>query len=88
MEISEVQIFVIRQTDTLLGFGNLTIDNFIRISGLGIHTTKEGGLRVVFPGKSVGSGFVYYVQPINEEAKKQIEKAFEEKAKEIGLFSL
>ena len=88
MEISEVQIFPIRQTASLVAFGSFSANNFLRISGLGIHTTKDGKLRIVFPAKRVGNGYVYYCQPLNKEVSEKIELAFFEKAKEIGLFDL
>jgi len=88
METSEVQIFPIRQQGTLVAFGSFLANNSLRISGIALHTGKEGKLRIVFPAKKVGNGYVYYCQPLNQEIKRQIELVFEEKAKEVGLFDL
>jgi len=88
MEISEVQIFPIRQQGTLVAFGSFLANNSLRISGIALHTSRKGELRIVFPAKRVGNGYVYYCQPLSQEINKEIELAFEEKAKEIGLFNL
>ena len=87
MEINNIQIFPIRQEGSLMAFGSFE-SGCLRISGIALHTKKDGGLRSVFPAKRVGSGYVYYCQPLNQETSEEVDTAFEEKAKEIGLFNL
>jgi len=88
INISEINIFPIAQKESLLGFGSFLINNCLRISGVALHTTTKGRIKLVFPAKRLGSGYQFYCQPTDKETYELIRNKFEEKAKEIGLFNL
>ena len=88
IKISEINIFPIAQRETLLGFGSFVINNRLRISGIALHSTTEGRIKLVFPAKKIGSGYHFYCRPTNTETYEFIRSKIEEKAKELGLFDL
>jgi len=87
IKISEINIFPIAQRESLIGFGSFLFGDCLRISGIALHATTTGRIKLLFPAKKLGSGYQYYAQPINNETYELIRTAFEEKAEEIGLFN-
>ena len=85
--ITQVEIFIIPQSLSLIGFGTCVAYGSLRLSGLALHSTREGGIRIVFPAKRLGQNMQFYVQPLNEEITKEINEAFNNKARELGLFN-
>lgn len=89
--IDSINIFPIPQKESspsLVGFGSCIVNNCLRLSGLALHITREGKLKIVWPAKSVGRGFVFYNQPLSSEVSEKFRLAFENKATEVGLFNL
>lgn len=80
-----MEIFPIAQEGTLIGWGSCEINGLIRLSGIALHITKEGKLKINFPAKKVGKGLSFYFQPLNPDMAEKFRLSFKEKAKEVGL---
>lgn len=83
MRISEINIVPIKPHDGLVGFANIVIDNKWFLSSIGIHTKLDGGYRITYPTKLVGSRVMDIFHPINRETSKMVESAIIEKFNEI-----
>lgn len=80
MNISEVQIDLIKPHNGLIGFASLVIDNSLYLSSIAIHSRlKGGGYRLTYPQK--GKFTVYH--PINKHTSKEIEAAIFSKLNEV-----
>ena len=80
MILSEIQISLIKQTDGLIGFASLVIDNQIYLSSIGIHKKlSSAGYRLTYPKKN---GFDLFY-PITAQASQFIETAIFEKLEDV-----
>lgn len=80
MEITDVQIDLIKQHDGLIGFASVVIEKSLFLSCIGIHKKINGlGYRLTYPSK--GKFDVFH--PINREASHIIEQAIFEKLKNV-----
>ncbi len=84
MEISEIQIKVIKPRDGLLGFASFVLNNSLYLSSIGVFSKIDGsGFRITYPTKKVGEADLNIFHPINRELGKKIEDAIIVKAEEI-----
>jgi DNA-binding cell septation regulator SpoVG len=80
MNISEVQIELIKPHNGLIGFASFVIDNSIYISSVAIHSKLNGeGYRLTYPTK----GNFTICHPINKNTSLEIETAVFKKLKEV-----
>ena len=80
MNITEVQIELIKPKNGLIGFASLVIDANIYLSGIAIHSKLEGtGYRLTYPSK--GKFTLYH--PINKQTSKAIEAAIFSKLNDV-----
>ena len=81
--ISEVQLKIVKPKDGLLAFANLVLDNKLYLSSIGVFSKLEGGYRITYPTKKVGSTDLHIFHPINKELSQKIEEAIINKVKEV-----
>ena len=87
MDIANIKIFPVASSDTLLGFAEIEIGNFLRLSGIGIHAgSKQGEIRLTYPSRKVGEGQKFYFQPLNREVNEKFREIIYEECQKIGLF--
>jgi len=80
MEITEVNIDFINSNRGLVGFANITIDNNIYLSSIGIYKKlSDEGFRITYPKKQDRD--IFY--PINKKTSLLIEQAIFNKLKEV-----
>lgn len=73
-ELSEVQIIPIKAKEGLVGFASFVMNNSLYLGSIGIFTRPEGGYRLVYPTKKVGTRNINIYHPINKEFSQSIEK--------------
>ncbi len=84
MQISEVQISVIKPRDGLIAFASLVVDNKFYLGSIGVHQKLDGsGFRITYPTKSNGNRNLNIFHPINAETAKAIEQAIFQKLKDV-----
>jgi stage V sporulation protein G len=80
MQITEIQIELIKPNNGLIGFANLVVDGNIYLSSIAIHKKLNGdGYRLTYPNK--GSFAIFH--PINKETSNQIEQDVFGKLKDV-----
>lgn len=80
MQISEVNINLIKPKDGMIGFASIIIDSNVFLNSIGIHKKLNAeGYRITYPTK--GSNQTFY--PINREAGKAIEQAIFNKLNDV-----
>lgn len=80
MQITEVNIDLIKPSNGLIGFASLVIDQGVYLSSIGIHKKLNGdGYRLTYPKKQDFSLFY----PINKDASKYIEAMIFDKLNDV-----
>jgi stage V sporulation protein G len=80
MEISEVNIDLIKPQNGLIGFASLVIDGDVYLSSIGIHKKLDGtGYRLTYPSK--GNHSIFY--PINKQSGMIIEQEIIKKLNDV-----
>lgn len=75
MKISEINIIPIKPKDGLLGFTSFVIDDQFFIGHVGIHSTPNGDIRLLYPNRCLPNGkFISCFHPITKEAGLEITK--------------
>lgn len=74
-KVSEAQFIPIQPQDGLIGFASIVWDKSIKLSGIGVHTTLDGDIRLVYPKGKLG----LITFPINKEAGKLIKNCIKNK---------
>lgn len=74
MVISEIQIIPIKPQNGLVAFVSFVLENNLYVGSIGILTRPEGGYRLVYPTKKVGTRSMNIFHPINKEFSQSIEK--------------
>ena len=73
MKISEINIVPIRPRDGLLGFVSFVLDNQFFVGNIGIHSTLDGNIRLVYPDQCLPNGkVVNSFRPITKNAGLEI----------------
>jgi DNA-binding cell septation regulator SpoVG len=84
MEISEVQITVIKPQNGLIAFASIVLNGSIYLSSIGVHKKLDGsGYRLTYPSKKLGNQNINIFHPINKTSTNLIEKAIFNKLKEV-----
>ena len=90
MSIAEIQIIPIKPQNGLVAFASFVLENNLYLGSIGILTRPEGGYRLVYPTKKVGSRSMNVFHPINKEFSQSIEKEviskFEDVMKKYGRY--
>ena len=80
MQITEIQIELIKPNNGLVGFASLVVDGNIYLSSIAVHKKLNGaGYRLTYPSK----GRLEIFHPIHKEASNQIEQAIFAKLKDV-----
>ena len=72
--VSEVEITPVRPRDGLVAFASFTICGIISCSSVAIMTRPNGGYRLVYPTKKVGSRAMSIFYPITRRVGLAIEE--------------
>ena len=86
IKIKNIQIRILPQRDSLLGFCSFEIFDMFRVSGCALHTKRDGGIKILFPAKKVKESLQFYFQPLSPEIHEIIQRKVEERVKELGFF--
>ena len=73
-KLSEIQIIPIKPQDGLVGFASFVLNGNLYLGSIGIVTRPQGGYRLVYPTKKVGSRDINIFHPINKPFAELIEK--------------
>ena len=80
--LSEIQIIPIKPQNGLVAFASFVLDGSLYLGSIGIVTRPNGGYRLTYPTKSVGTRELNIYHPINrqfaEAIKKEVIKRLEE----------
>ncbi len=72
--ITEIQIIPIKPKDELVAFASFVLDNSLYLGSISIATKLQGGYRLTYPTKRVGSRNINIFHPINKPFAEIIEK--------------
>lgn len=72
--IKEIQILPVKPDKGLVAFASFILFESIYCSSVGIFTRSEGGYRLLYPNKKVGSKAINIFHPITKEIGNLIEK--------------
>ncbi|OGZ24022.1 MAG: hypothetical protein A3I85_02280 [Candidatus Nealsonbacteria bacterium RIFCSPLOWO2_02_FULL_38_63] len=81
--ISEIQFYPVKPKDGLLGFVSFVVDDKFWMGSIAVFTRLEGGYRLVYPTRKVGSQNINIFHPINRDASLQVESAVIKKVEQI-----
>ena len=81
--ISEIEITPVRPRDGLVAFVSFTICGIISCSSVAIMTRPNGGYRLVYPTKQVGSRAMSIFYPITRKVGLAIEEEVIKKYEEV-----
>mgnify|MGYP001583413339 FL=1 len=83
MEISEIQIVPIKPVNGLVGFASFILDERLYLGSIGIYTRPQGGYRLTYPTKVIGTRNINIFHPINKEFAEAVEKAIIKKFEDV-----
>ncbi len=83
MKISEIQIIPIKPLNGLVGFASFVLDDNIYLGSVGIMTRPQGGYRLTYPTKKVGTKDLNIFYPINKIFAETIEKGVINKFEDV-----
>lgn len=84
MQISEVNIILIKPNDGLIGFASVVVNDGLYLGSIGIHQKLNGaGYRLTYPTKKSGMQNMDIFHPINRAAGKAIEDAIFNKLNDV-----
>lgn len=76
MQVTEVQVSLIKPKDGLIGFANVVIDDQLFLGSIGIHQKLSGaGFRLTYPTRKVGEVSFDVFHPIRRPIGLAIEQA-------------
>lgn len=82
-KISEIQIIPIKPQNGLIGFVSIVLNENLYLGSIGIMTRLNGGYRLTYPTKTVGSREMNIYYPINKEFAEAIEKEVIKRLEEV-----
>ena len=85
MKISEVQIIPVKPQDGLIAFVSFVLDESVYLGSIAVLTRPEGGYRLVYPTKKVGTKNINIFHPINKEFAQSIEKEVISKFEDVMI---
>jgi hypothetical protein len=84
MQISEVEIVLIKPRNGLIGFASLVVGGSLYLGGIGIHAKLDGsGHRLTYPTKQGGKDAPRLHHPITRAAGKALEAAIFTKLNDV-----
>lgn len=84
MQVTEVDIALVKPKDGLIGFASLVVDDQLYLSGIAIHCKLLGsGYRLTYPTRKVGEAQFSLFHPIRKPIGVAIEQAIFEKLKDV-----
>ena len=75
LEISEVDIVVVKPQNGLIAFASFVINSSIYCGSVGIMSRPNGDYRLLYPTKSVAGRQLNLFHPISKHASQQIQDA-------------
>lgn len=85
-KISEIQIIPIKPMNGLVAFTSFVLNDRLYLGSIGIFSRPEGGYRLTYPTRKVGSRNINIFHPINksfaDEIEKEVVKKFEDVVKQ------
>lgn len=82
-KITEIQVVPIKPQNGLVAFVSFVLDDCLYLGSIGILTRPEGGYRLVYPTKIVGTRNINIFHPINKEFAETIEKEVVKKFEDV-----
>src|SRR5437868_2969818 len=83
MKITEVEIVPVKPEAGLIAFASCVVDDALYLGSIAVFTRLNGGYRLVFPTKKIGSRNLPYHHPIRREASEELERAILLRASEL-----
>lgn len=83
MTITEVQIRPVKPQEGLIAFASCVLDEKYYVGSIAVFTKLNGGYRLVFPTKAVGSRQMHLHHPITQGMSMAMEEAIFEKVREL-----
>ncbi|MBI5151327.1 MAG: septation protein SpoVG family protein [Candidatus Pacebacteria bacterium] len=83
MQISEVEITPVKPSRGLVGFASFVIDGWLYLGSIGIITRLNGGYRLTYPTKKIGSNSINLFHPIGKSEGELIEEEIVNKYEEV-----
>ncbi len=84
MQISEVQISIVKPNNGLIAFASIVIDGSIYLSSIAIHQKLNGSsYRLTYPTKKMGNQNIGLFYPISKNSTRIIEEAIFKKLKDV-----
>ena len=83
MEISEIQIVPIKPNNGLVGFTSFVLNGCLYLGSIGIYTRPQGGYRLTYPTKAIGTRNINIFHPINKKFAEAVERAVIKKFEEV-----
>lgn len=83
MKISEVQIIPIKPINGLVSFASVVLDSYLYLGGIGIYTRPEGGYRLTYPTRKVGTMSHAIYHPIDRVFAEELSKIVISKYEEV-----
>lgn len=72
--ISEIELIPVKPSNGLVAFASFVLDNKLYLGSIGIITRPEGGYRLLYPTKKVGTKNINIFHPINKSFAEIIER--------------
>lgn len=82
-KITEIQIIPIKPQNGLIAFASLVLDENLYLGSIGIMTRLNGGYRLTYPTKTVGTREMNIYYPINKDFAVAIEKEVIKRLEEV-----
>lgn len=82
-QLTEIQIIPIKSQNGLVAFASLVLNNNLYLGSIGIMTRPQGGYRLTYPTKSVGTRELNIYHPINRQFAEAIEKEVIKRLEEV-----
>lgn len=82
-KITEIQITPIKPKDGLVAFTSFVLDDSLFLGSISIATKLQGGYRLIYPTKRVGSRNINVFHPINKPFAEIIENEVIKKFEEV-----
>lgn len=82
-KLTEIQIIPIKPQNGLIAFVSFILNGNLYLGSIGIITRPEGGYRLTYPTKKVGTRDMNIFHPINKGFADQIEKEVSVKLEEV-----
>jgi len=82
-KLTEIQIIPIKPQNGLVAFVSFVLDGSLYLGSIGIVTRPQGGYRLTYPTKTVGTRDMNIYHPINKSFAETIEKEVLKKLEEV-----